>query len=65
MQGSIFHDQADREDVYVYSRVHSSIMEKRARPISFHVLGCPFLEAKWCSELFMIIVPQISTTPFC
>lgn len=65
LSGSIIREQANREDAYVYSRVHSSIMEKRATTISFHVLSCPFLEAKWCGELFIIIVPQISTMPFC
>lgn len=65
VSGSIFHDQANSKDANVYSRVHSSIMERRATPISFHVLSCPFLEAKWCGELFTIIVPQISAMPFC
>lgn len=65
VSGSIFHDQANSKDANVYSRVHSSIMERRVTPISFHVLSCPFLEAKWCGELFTIIVPQISAMPFC
>lgn len=56
MQGSIFYDQVDREDVYVYFRVYLLIMEKRVRLIFFYVFGCFFLEVKWCSELFMIIV---------
>lgn len=65
LSGSIFMTWLIETMAYVYSRVHSSIMEKRATPISSCVLNCPFLEAKWCGELFIIIVPQISTTPFC
>lgn len=59
------HDPTNREDAYVYSTVHSSVIEMSATLISSRVLNCPFLETKWCGELFIILMLQISTMSFC